>query len=47
LHQDGSEFFGWNESQDPDAQCIVKKGERIERKKDFGLVLFEDFEFNY
>ena len=46
LHQDGSEFFGWNPNTDPDAEAIIKTGEKILTSDDFGKVTFEKYNIN-
>lgn len=42
LHRDGMEFFGWNPDQNGEA--IIKTGETILTKKNFGEVLFENYD---
>jgi len=44
LHRDGTEFFGWNPDQSPNAEIIIKTGEEILTKKNFGVVLFENYD---
>lgn len=44
LHQDGTEFFGWNPDESPKAVAIIKTGEEILTKKNFGVVLFENYD---
>lgn len=42
LHRYGMEFFGWNPDQNGEA--IIKTGETILTKKNFGEVLFENYD---
>lgn len=42
LHRDGMEFFGWNP--DENGEAIIKTGEEILTKKNFGVVLFENYD---
>ena len=44
LHRDGMEFFGWNPDESPKAEAIIKTGEEILTKKNFGVVLFENYD---
>lgn len=44
LHQDGTEFFGWNPDEGSNAESIIKTGEKILTKKDFGVVSFENYD---
>jgi len=41
LHRDGMEFFGWNPDQNGEA--IIKTGETILTRKNFGTVSFENY----
>jgi|TARA_R110002051_G_scaffold254217_4_gene313164 uncharacterized protein YecT (DUF1311 family) len=43
LNRDRIEYFGTNKSDSPDAEAIIKTGEKILTTKDFGKVKFEDF----
>jgi hypothetical protein len=42
LHRDGTEYFGWNP--DENGEAIIKTGEEILTKKNFGVVLFENYD---
>lgn len=44
LHRDGMEFFGWNPDESLKAEAIIKTGEEILTKKNFGIVLFENYD---
>jgi len=43
LLRDGTEYFSLNSSNKPNAEAVIKTGENILTKKDFGEVNFEDF----
>lgn len=42
LHRDGMEFFGWNP--DENGEAIIKTGETILTKKNFGIIPFETYD---
>jgi hypothetical protein len=44
LHRDGMEFFEWNPDESPKAEAIIKTGEKNLTKKNFGIVLFENYD---
>lgn len=44
LHKDGMEFFKFNNDERPDAEAVIKTGEEILTKKNFGVVLFENYD---
>ncbi len=44
LHQDGSEYFELNPNSGDNAEAIVKTGERILTRNDFGTVRFEEYD---
>lgn len=44
LHQDGMEFFRFNNDESPNAEAVIKTGEEILTKKNFGLVLFKNYD---
>ncbi|GEL11721.1 hypothetical protein FGL01_24600 [Flavobacterium glycines] len=44
LHRVGTEYFKLNPDNNPDAEAVVKAGETILTKKDFGIVPFEKFD---
>jgi hypothetical protein len=43
LHQDGMEYFRLNNDENPKAEAVIKTGEEILTKKNFGVVLFENY----
>lgn len=44
LHQDGAISYKFNDSTDDNAEALVKDNETIKRKKDFGLVSFDQYD---
>lgn len=44
LHKDGMEYFRLNNDTRPDAEAVIKTGEEILTKKNFGIVPFENYD---
>lgn len=44
LHRVGTEYFKLNSSNDPNAEAVIKSGETILTKKNFGIVPFEKYD---
>ncbi len=43
LYRDGMEFFKFNNSNKPNAEAVIKTGEEIKTKKDFGSILLQNY----